>query len=180
VDFAFYETEVKGGNFRKLLQGSSGADAIAKLMFTKWSAALKTTPAEVTSLYAKTGVLVSGPPPRHGACTPAPWRTSPLRHKPLLHEPHGRACLGLAKALRSPRHRCRAPCPPQLPTVSNKVRYNGTLINDYFVDFLKKKPSPVINEEYIRDEGDLIVHTGGCGGLRCLCCVQASPFGLLP
>ena len=58
------------------------------------------------------------------------------------------------------------PPPPQLPTISNKVRYNSTLMSDYFVDFLKKKPVPTINEEYINDEGDIIVHNGGWPAAR--------------
>jgi hypothetical protein len=59
LDYAFYEKEVKGGNFRKLLQSATtGADAVAKSLFSKWAASLKLAPADVVANYAKDGVLV--------------------------------------------------------------------------------------------------------------------------
>lgn len=47
-----------------------------------------------------------------------------------------------------------------LPTLSNAVRHNRSEIREYFVDFLKKSPTGVINESNIRDLGDTAVHSG--------------------
>ncbi|PTN32064.1 SgcJ/EcaC family oxidoreductase [Desulfonatronum sp. SC1] len=47
-----------------------------------------------------------------------------------------------------------------LPTVSNQVRHNHAEIRDYFVHFLAKKPSGVINESNIRVYGDIAINSG--------------------
>ncbi|MGC6466700.1 MAG: SgcJ/EcaC family oxidoreductase [Akkermansiaceae bacterium] len=47
-----------------------------------------------------------------------------------------------------------------LPTVSNKVRHNHEEIEDYFVSFLAKGPSGVINESNVRIFNDLAINSG--------------------
>lgn len=47
-----------------------------------------------------------------------------------------------------------------LPTVSNKVRHNHAEIRDYFVHFLTKGPSGVINESNVRTYGDTAINSG--------------------
>ena len=40
-----------------------------------------------------------------------------------------------------------------LPTVSNVIRFNRALKVEYFDDFLKKKPSGVIVEDFVDNKG---------------------------
>lgn len=47
-----------------------------------------------------------------------------------------------------------------LPTVSNQVRHNHAEIEDYFVHFLAKQPSGVINESNVRTFGDVAINSG--------------------
>ena len=47
-----------------------------------------------------------------------------------------------------------------LPTVSNKVRRSPAEIEDYFVQFLKKRPRGTIHQQNIRIFGDLAIDSG--------------------
>ena len=47
-----------------------------------------------------------------------------------------------------------------LPTASNQVRHNHEEIEDYFVQFLARKPVGVINEANVRTIGQLAVNSG--------------------
>jgi len=47
-----------------------------------------------------------------------------------------------------------------LPTVSNQVRHNHAEIEDYFVNFLQKKPQGTIDESNVRIFGDLAINSG--------------------
>lgn len=47
-----------------------------------------------------------------------------------------------------------------LPTVSNQVRHNHQEIEDYFVSFLQKQPSGVIEEANVRLFDDLAINSG--------------------
>ena len=46
-----------------------------------------------------------------------------------------------------------------LPTVSNKVRHNHEEIEDYFVHFLAKVPSGLIDESNVRIFNDLAINS---------------------
>lgn len=47
-----------------------------------------------------------------------------------------------------------------LPTISNKVRRTQEEREDYFNDFLSRKPQGVIDESTIRLFGDIAIHSG--------------------
>lgn len=47
-----------------------------------------------------------------------------------------------------------------LPTVSNQVRHNHAEIEDYFLNFLAKKPAGKIDESNVRIFGDLAINSG--------------------
>ncbi len=47
-----------------------------------------------------------------------------------------------------------------LPTVSNKVRYNHTEIENYFADILCRGPKCKIDESKIRTYGEIAIHSG--------------------
>ena len=47
-----------------------------------------------------------------------------------------------------------------LPTVSNKVRHNHKEIEDYFVDFLNRKPNGKIDESNVRIFDQLAINSG--------------------
>lgn len=47
-----------------------------------------------------------------------------------------------------------------VPTMSNRVRHNHEEIKDYFLGFLKRDPSGIIDEANVRLFGDIAINSG--------------------